>query len=208
MIGARRRPGRGPRPGPQQDRSRETVERILAAADREVGERGVAGASTTGIAARAGVSVGALYRFFPDKDAVVDALAERYLAAVSPAYADAVAGVTTVGDLDAVLAVLLARAADLQVAHPGYYRLTEELAPERDDSPAHRVREHLVDLFAGALRRAGASTPEPELRAVVGLCIETVRHTLARHPVGDPARDASLAEVERMLGAYLTARIR
>ena len=193
---------------PQQARSQETVDRILLAADREFGERGVAGASTTRIAARAGLSVGALYRFFPDKVAVADALAARYLEAVTPAYADAVAGVTTIGDLDGVLAVLVRRAADLQVQHPGYYRLTEEIAPERGDSPAHAVREHLVDLFVTALRAAGATTPATELRPVVALCIETVRHTLARHPAGGGDRESTLVELELMLRAYLTARLR
>ena len=193
---------------PQQARSQETVDRILLAADHELGERGLAGASTTRIAARAGLSVGALYRFFPDKSAVADALAARYLEAVTPAYADAVADVTSVDDLDGVLAVLVGRAAALQEQHPGYYRLTEELAPERGDSPAHAVREHLVDLFATALRRAGSGTPEPELRGVVALCIETVRHTLARHPAGAPGRQAALAELELMLRAYLAARLR
>jgi AcrR family transcriptional regulator len=192
---------------PQQARSQETVDRILLAADHEVGERGVTGASTTRIAARAGLSVGALYRFFPDKAAVADALAARYLEAVTPAYADAVADVTSVADLDQVLAVLMRRAADLQVQHPGYYRLTEELAPERGDSPAHAVREHLVDLFSSTLGRAGAATPEVELRAVVALCIETVRHTLARHPAGHPDRESAIAETQRMLRAYLTERM-
>lgn len=192
---------------PQQVRSQETVDRILLAADHELGERGVAGASTTRIAARAGLSVGALYRFFPDKAAVADALAARYLEAVTAAYAGAVADVASMADLDRVLAVLVRRAADLQVQHPGYYRLTEELAPERGDSPAHAVREHLVDLFAETLRRAGTTTPEAELRAVVALCIETVRHTLARHPAGHPGRESAIEETERMLRAYLTDRL-
>jgi hypothetical protein len=43
---------------------------------------------------------------------------------------------------------------------------------------------------------------------VVELCIETVRHTLARHPTGEPGRETSLAEVELMLRAYLAARLR
>ncbi|SED03726.1 DNA-binding transcriptional regulator, AcrR family [Nocardioides exalbidus] len=192
---------------PQQVRSHETVEAILLAADHEIGERGLAGASTTRIAARAGLSVGALYRFFRDKEAIADALAARYLDAVTPAYADALGAVTSVADLDGVLAELVRRAADLQERHPGYYRLTEELAPERGDSPAHHVREHLVDLFAAALRGAGVRTPDDDLRRAVDLCIETVRHTLARHPAGDPARQVTLAEVEVMLGAYLAARL-
>lgn len=199
---------RATRRDPQQVRSQETVDRILLAADHEIGERGLAGASTTRIAARAGLSVGALYRFFHDKEEIADALAARYLAAVAPTYADVVAGVASVADVDAVLGELVRRAAELQAQHPGYYRLTEEVAPERRDSPAHAVREELIGLFAGSLRAAGVTTPEAELHEVVGLCIETVRHTLARHPADDPTRGPALREVERMLEAYLAARLR
>lgn len=198
----------GTRRSPQQDRSRETVDRILVAAEQEIGERGVAGASTTRIASRAGLSVGALYRFFEDKAAIVDALANRYLEAVAPAYTEVVSHIASVGDLDAVLGELLRRAAALQEQHPGYYRLTEEMSPDRRDSPAHAVREHLVDLFAEALRGTGVERTPGELRRVVELCIETVRHTLAHRPPGHEDREASLAEVEVMLRAYLDARLR
>ncbi|CUR58940.1 hypothetical protein NOCA1160143 [metagenome] len=198
----------GTRRSPQQDRSRETVDRILVAAEHEIGERGVAGASTTRIAARAGLSVGALYRFFEDKAAIVDALAGRYLEAVAPAYTEVVSEIASLSDLEAVLGELLRRAAALQEQHPGYYRLTEELAPDRGDSPAHAVREHLVDLFADALRGTGVQQAPGDLRRVVELCIETVRHTLARRPPGHDDREASLREVELMLRAYLDARLR
>lgn len=55
---------------PQQDRSRRTVDRILTAADVLIAEHGSA-VTTTAIASEAGVSVGALYRFFPDKHAEI-----------------------------------------------------------------------------------------------------------------------------------------
>ena len=145
---------------PQQGRSRETVERILAAAEHEIGRLGLAAAGTRGIAARAGLSVGAVYRFFPDKEAIADALARRYLADLMPAYAGTVADVAPGTDLASVVTTLVRQAADLQLAHPGYYRLTEELPPEQGDSPAHQVREQVVDLFAGALRAAGVGEPD------------------------------------------------
>jgi AcrR family transcriptional regulator len=193
---------------PQQSRSRATYERILDAAETEIGELGLAGAGTRGIAARAGVSVGALYRFFPDKDAVADALARRYLADLMPLYAGTVAGVGPGTDLRAVVGELVASAAALQLSHPGYYRLTEELPPERGDSPAHQVREQVVDLFAGALRATGVDatrTSEAEVRRVVGLCVETVRHALVRAPRGE-GRPEAVAELTVLVGAYLEAR--
>lgn len=60
-----------------QRRSALRVERMLDAAAELLDESGPEGLSTSAIAARAGVSVGSLYQFFPDKSAVAEALARR-----------------------------------------------------------------------------------------------------------------------------------
>ncbi|HVP02035.1 MAG TPA: TetR/AcrR family transcriptional regulator [Solirubrobacteraceae bacterium] len=65
---------------PTQERSRRTVERILEAAEAIVAERGVDAATTRAISERAGVAAPSLYRFFADRDEVLDALLERMLA--------------------------------------------------------------------------------------------------------------------------------
>lgn len=70
--------GRGRRE-PVQERSRRTVARILAAAEAIVAQDGVDAASTRAIARRAGVSAPSLYRFFDDRDAILDALLESLL---------------------------------------------------------------------------------------------------------------------------------
>ena len=65
-----------------QERSQETVARALAAATAMLA-RGVAleSLTTAHIAQEAGMSVGGLYRFFPDKQAIVDAIALRHMEA-------------------------------------------------------------------------------------------------------------------------------
>lgn len=63
---------------PLQARSRATVEYLLEAAAQVFDARGYA-ATTNEIAARAGVSIGTLYQYFADKDALLLALAERHL---------------------------------------------------------------------------------------------------------------------------------
>ncbi|MEW2355467.1 TetR/AcrR family transcriptional regulator [Spirillospora sp. NPDC029432] len=73
-----RPPGASPRRIPQQDRSRRTVERILDAATRVLSERGYEGASTNRIAEAAGISNGSLYQYFPNKDAIVVAVLDRF----------------------------------------------------------------------------------------------------------------------------------
>src|SRR3954462_7908673 len=67
------------RRAPMQRRSVERVQRMLDAAQQLVAEVGYDALTTTLIAERADVSIGSLYQFFPDKQAVVRAVALRNL---------------------------------------------------------------------------------------------------------------------------------
>jgi len=67
-----------PRKTPRQARSQSTVEAILEATARVLAERGYAGTNTNVVAEVAGVSVGSVYQYFPNKDALVTALHERH----------------------------------------------------------------------------------------------------------------------------------
>jgi len=67
-----------PRKQPSQQRSRERVERILAVASDLVAAQGSEAVKMSDIAEGAGVSIGSLYQYFPDKSAVIRTLAERY----------------------------------------------------------------------------------------------------------------------------------
>lgn len=71
-----------PRRAPVQARSRQTVARILDAAAAIADEQGVDAATTRTIADRAGVSYPSLYRFFADRDAILDELMERHCAEI------------------------------------------------------------------------------------------------------------------------------
>lgn len=69
--------------GPRQSRSRATVEAILEAATQVLEIAGEPGFNTNVIAERAGVGVGSIYRYFPDKQAILVALGRREKAQVS-----------------------------------------------------------------------------------------------------------------------------
>jgi AcrR family transcriptional regulator len=76
---------------PRQARSQSTFDAIVEAAARILAEDGGRRLTTNRIAARAGVSVGSLYQYFPDRRAIVRALLERELAraeAMRPAAID------------------------------------------------------------------------------------------------------------------------
>lgn len=73
---------------PAQERSRARVERILDAATHVFAEVGYEAATTEGIAARAGTSIGSLYQFFPNKKALFDAIGKTYLAQTQELFED------------------------------------------------------------------------------------------------------------------------
>jgi AcrR family transcriptional regulator len=63
---------------PAQKRSAETLNRLLIAAEAAFSERGFAAARLTDIAADAGVTVGAVYARFRDKEALFEAVLRRF----------------------------------------------------------------------------------------------------------------------------------
>jgi AcrR family transcriptional regulator len=63
---------------PRQARSAQTLERILEAAEELIAERGLEGTTVVEIARRAGSSVGSFYARFPDKEALLLSVLERF----------------------------------------------------------------------------------------------------------------------------------
>lgn len=192
---------------PQQRRSQETLDRLLDAANLEFAASGLHGVTTTAIAARAGVSVGSLYRFFDGKEAVAGAIVEAYLADAVEAYGPILASIEAPDDLIPALRRLVWAAAELQQAHPGYYRITQDAPPHAEGAPAKVVRGQLVELFAAELDRLDVGESPSARRRIVTLLVETVRHTLADVSPGSNERTEMVAELEAMAVGYLANRL-
>lgn len=73
----------------------ETVERSLDAAARIFHEQGYAGATTNDIADEAEVSVGSLYQYFPNQDALLVALTKRHIESATTGLADLLSGLSS-----------------------------------------------------------------------------------------------------------------
>jgi AcrR family transcriptional regulator len=78
-------PHLAPRRLPTQERARATVDLVLETAAAEIDRDGLDKLTTKRIAAAAGLSVGALYEYFPNKEAIVHALADNWLQKVREA---------------------------------------------------------------------------------------------------------------------------
>ncbi|KJH69574.1 TetR/AcrR family transcriptional regulator [Aliterella atlantica] len=72
------KPSATPRKQPKQERSQATVEAILLATTHILTENGYDQLTTNRVAERAGVSIGSLYQYFPNKQALIFALAEHH----------------------------------------------------------------------------------------------------------------------------------
>ncbi len=192
---------------PQQRRSRATLDRILAAANEEFAAAGLHGVTTTGIAARAGVSVGSLYRFFDGKEAVADAIVDAYLHDALALFQPIVENIASAEDLVPALRNLVWAAASLQQDHPGYYRITQDAPPQVETGPTAAVRARLVDVFGEVLDQLEVGESPEVRRRILMLVIETVRHTLAGTDPRTDNRREVIAELEAMSVGYFVYRL-
>ena len=87
-----------PRRRPQQARSRELVRAIAIACERILAEEGAAALNTNRIAELAGVSIGSLYRYFPNKQALARGIYDRHLPLYERMVVEAATGGGSVGD--------------------------------------------------------------------------------------------------------------
>jgi AcrR family transcriptional regulator len=200
----------GLRRRPVQARSRATTAAILEAAARVFAEHGYAAGTTNRIAERAGVSVGSLYEYYPNKDAILVALVEAHFRESAARLGEQMAAVENAG---LPLATLVGRFVDLMVAlhrdDPALHRVLFEEAPRPP-----RVRRMLLEVeraLAASVERLLRATPEataadPALAAhVVVQIVEGLTHRVvlyARSPATVArVRDEIVRAVVRYLGA-------
>lgn len=208
-MGARHRSAT-PRKLPQQGRSRQTVDWILEAAARVFGERGYEATTTNLVAERAGVSVGSLYQYFPNKESLLAALAERHLS-------QAAVELTVLADrlrveeppLEVLVQRLVDAVVDLNRADAGLHHLLFVDAP-RIDAVAQgldalriamraEVGAHLRRLGAGGAREGRA-----DLRAaVVVSLVESVVHEVVLVPPDGWSGDDVTQELIAVCMRYL-----
>lgn len=203
---AKSRPQAEPARQPQQERGERRVEEILDAAARVIAEVGVDGATTNAIAERAGASMGSLYHFFPHKDAIVRALAERYEGELRELNQSAMTGdatrVSVATMVDGIVSPL-ARFMERNPAYmPVYYAVRDPLHPGC-------MTADLTDTIVGLVEQlmaARAPTVEPSLRRrQAGVAVELV-HRMLEYAWSAPASERAgiVLELKRMLALYST----
>src|SRR5438105_11804770 len=111
------------RRAPKQERGQRRIARILEAAAEEFARVGFDAATTNGIARRAKTSVGSLYQFFPNKEAVLAALTEHYLSEIRAMHAVVLSDKAAQLSIPEFFDQLVDRLAQFHNTHPAFLSL-------------------------------------------------------------------------------------
>lgn len=196
---------------PQQQRAREMRRRILDTALRLIAGRGAAALTTQAVADAAHVSIGTVYRYFPDRAAIVAELVDEAARDIS---FELVRAVGKALDLDVGAAALVV-VETLTAAYEKHAPVVQAaLTASSFDVPPHlnhtamdEIERSLLPLGSAIPGRARPDLSPSELRDLVFLTMGVtssacLRIALQRPPESD--RDAMVALTARMLGAALT----
>jgi AcrR family transcriptional regulator len=186
---------------PVQARSSERIGALLDAASAVVAEVGIERLTTAMVAERAGASIGTVYRYFPDRIAVLGAMSlrgfERFLRA-GVEKLEAAKPTTVVGAFDC----LIDAAIELHRSEPGYtsIRLSDQVAlPEVDGGSA--VAARTAAPLAGVLVAELDITDDGTLATRLDIALTIADALLVRAFIIDPAGDASAIEACRTVVA-------
>lgn len=196
------RPSSAMRKAPKQARSRATVEIILEAGARILSDEGWAGFTTNKVADLAGVSIGSLYQYFPDKLSLVDAIRRRHLD-------DCLTVMKSVSDATpyAFASKLVRAMISAHSGFPGLHRVLLDEAPSSDDyrDPHSDFEVEYLAHYAAAVAAFRGRPPCPEdltAARIISDAMDGVIHNAARRgAIGDPSLQAELI---RLIGLYLS----
>ena len=188
------RDGIGPRKAPRQQRSQQTVDRIVEAAARVFNEAGYLGTTTNEIAADAGVSIGSLYQYFPNKDALLIEIARRHISGSLAAFDELMNGLGPKAPLGQLIGHVINLLLD-QHEHDRLHLLIAHRAPRTAEieQELERAQQHMVAVADRLLReRMPERGDRPQTaQLLVAFLHAAIHDVILRHPPG-ARRDAAV----------------
>ena len=204
-----RKPLIKPRKLASQERSRATVDALIEATARILVKEGFDKASTNRIAEVAGVSVGSLYQYFPGKEALVAAVAERHRQEIMQTVRGELAEVWA-QPLEKAMRKLVAVAVKAHRVDPRLHRVLAEQIPRvgKLENLETFSRENYT-LFSSYLESHRDEIRVDDLELASFVCvtsIEALTHNAVLHHsrmLSEGAMEALIDEGTRLVTGYL-----
>jgi AcrR family transcriptional regulator len=177
-----------PRKRPSQARAKATVEAILTAAAQVLIAQGYEGATTARIAERAGVSIGSLYQYFPNKEALVAALIEHHAEEIVAVLEQAL-GDPEPASLEAGIRAFMRAGISAHRLDPKLHKILNEQVPRVGHlAKVMDTSRRVTEAIEAFLRRHRAEVKPKRDPAIAALVVETAVEALA-HKVVIERRD-------------------
>jgi AcrR family transcriptional regulator len=197
-----------PRKAASQERSRITVAAILDATARILTLEGYARASTNRIAAVAGVSIGSLYQYFPNKEALIAALVARHNREILSLLESSMRECKT-DDLNGAMRELIRAMIAAHRVDPELHRIFKEEVPRIGKlADVEAIRKETLNLVRSYLEQCRDDILLQDLDTAAFICVttvETLTHALVINDCGLPLSDeADIVEhITRLIAGYL-----
>ena len=197
-----------PRKSASQKRSRVTVEALLDATARVLTREGYDRASTNRIAATAGVSVGSLYQYFPNKEALVAALVARHNREMLKLLRDALKEVASL-DLATAMREVVRAAVDAHLVDAALHRIFAEQVPRMGQlAKIGALQQETFTLVRTYLEERRDEISVRDLASATSICVTTVEaltheFVINRPDAVDGDRERFIDEVTRLIVGYL-----
>jgi AcrR family transcriptional regulator len=197
-----------PRKSASQKRSQATVEALLDATARVLTREGYDRASTNRIAAKAGVSVGSLYQYFPNKEALVAALVARHNRQMLDLLRDALKEMAS-RDLATAMRELVRANVDAHLVDPALHRIFAEQVPRMGQlAEIEGLQRETFLLIRSYLEARRKEISVRDLDSATSICVTTVEaltheFVIDKAAAPDGERDRFIEEVTRLVVGYL-----
>jgi AcrR family transcriptional regulator len=161
---------------PQQERSRESLRRLLQAAAEVLGQHGLAGATIPRIAKHAGLTPGAVYRRFKNKDVLLETMILRLLEDQDAALQQSITLEMAAEIPFTVLAEQLINGMLVSYrSKAGLLRAVRQFAQDRHGTPfwkkVTKLEVRTMDYGVNLLVKSRGEIKHPDPRAAIGLAV-------------------------------------
>lgn len=174
-----------PRKKPKQQRAKATVAAIIEATTQLLVEEGFHNLSTNRIAEAAGVSVGSLYQYFPNKEAIVAAVVDEFADRQFEILAKELADLDLDADIDDAIGGLIRSLLEAKKQEPELSRvLFEELPPIGQTDVLREWTNRAVEIVQVALELRPEEI-RPKNRALAAYILVTACHGIVQYTVVD-----------------------
>lgn len=191
------------RKAPRQSRSKATVAAIVEAATRILAEQGWAGFTTNKVAEAAGVSIGSLYQYFPDKLSLIEAVRQSHLD-------DCLAVLRQAGEdsqpRDRLVENLVGSIIAIHSIHPGLHRVLLDEAPSAETfrNPEDAFEKEYLACYQNwvtAYRGGNSAATDEAVAIILSDAIDGIVHNAARR--GTLQSGVVKTELVRLVRGYM-----